>query len=51
MSKHLAKVAPRVHKFKSIFPKANLLGQKVVHPTAVYEDKKGDFHILLMNGL
>ena len=39
--------------FKSIFPNTDIGSTtrgKVIHPTAVYEDSKGDFHILLMNG-
>ncbi len=55
MSKLVTSQAQRAQLFKTIFPAFNPVNTtgitKVIHPTAVYEDPKGDLYILLINGL
>jgi hypothetical protein len=50
-SKFLVKHAKRSENFKRLFPKFDLTGNKLIHPTAVLEDPNGEFFILKMNGL
>lgn len=43
----------RAEGFKALFPYTDLCGvrkARVIHPTAVYEDPKGDLYIIMMNG-
>jgi hypothetical protein len=43
--------ALRTRKWNSIFPKFNVAKiPQIVHPTAVYEDERGDLYTLKING-
>ena len=50
-SRFLLKTLKSDQNFKRIFPLSDFSLPALIHPTAVYEDTKGELYILKINGL